>query len=75
MQKVIHSYTRKNIIEDGFLIEVPAELARQAVFSVSRSEFSSKFDPIASLGRTKTTNAKYRKTKQVGCGIYSASFV
>ncbi len=31
---VIHQYSRQNMIDDGFLIEVPAELARQAGFTV-----------------------------------------
>ena len=31
---VIHSYSRKNMIEDGFLIEVPTDLACQAGFTV-----------------------------------------
>ena len=31
---VIHSYSRKNMIDDGFLIEVPTDLARQAGFTV-----------------------------------------
>ena len=33
-ENVIHSYSRKNMIEDGFLIEVPSDLARQAGFTV-----------------------------------------
>ena len=33
-ENVIHSYTRKNMIADGFLIEVPTDLARQAGFVV-----------------------------------------
>ena len=33
-ENVIHSYSRKNMIEDGFLIEVPTELARQVGFTV-----------------------------------------
>ena len=32
---VIHSYSRRQLIEDGFLIEVPDELARQAGFLAS----------------------------------------
>ena len=31
---VIHSYTRRNMADDGFLVEVPADLARQAGFTV-----------------------------------------
>ena len=31
---VIHSYSRRQMIEDGFLIEVPDEIARQAGFMV-----------------------------------------
>ncbi len=31
---VIHRYSRQNMIDDGFLIEVPTELARQAGFTV-----------------------------------------
>ena len=29
---VTYSYSRKNLIDDGFLVEVPADLARQAGF-------------------------------------------
>ena len=31
---VIHSYSRKDMINDGYLIEVPEEIARQAGFKV-----------------------------------------
>ena len=31
---VIHSYSRKDMISDGFLIEVPEEIARQSGFLV-----------------------------------------
>ncbi len=32
--EMIHQYTRQNLIDDGFLIEVPADLARQVGFVV-----------------------------------------
>ncbi len=32
--EVIHRYTRQNLIDDGFLVEVPTDLARQAGFTV-----------------------------------------
>ena len=31
---VIHSYSRKNMIDDGFLIKVPSDLAHEAGFTV-----------------------------------------